>query len=313
MEDMKRYEPIWEEPQSTTWLGHTVFAPGKSNAGGYQLLESLNLAEELGVDRMGPYFSDPRAFTTVSRIVRKAIADSYTDEYLRQNGLASSLGDRISRPYAKKAAALMQADDPGPQKGPPEHTDAVVVIDRWGNIAALSHSINTLLWGTTGMVVDGIPIPDAAGFQQARLAGIKPGDPVPQDMASVIAMTGIRPVLAIASVGSSLIPETVRLVVLTLANQLDPLAAMAAPPVLLNLEPPKPGESFLTKPDLVPEGAYDPEFLERLQATGFKFEQRSKQEASAIKGTAVIGTIDPESGVFRGAETPGVFGFATAC
>jgi gamma-glutamyltranspeptidase len=125
-------------------------------------------------------------------------------------------------------------------------------------------------------------------------------------------MTGTKPVLAIASVGSSLIPETVRLVVLTLAHQLDPLAAMAAPPLLLNLEPAKAGESFASKPELVPEGAYDLEFLQRLKATGFKLEQRSRIEVGAIKGTAVMGTIDPQSGVLRGVETPEVFGFAAA-
>jgi hypothetical protein len=80
-----------------------------------------------------------------------------------------------------------------------DNSDSVVVVDRWGNVAALVHSINTVLWGTTGIVVGGIPIADAAGFQQARLAAIKPGDPVPQVEAPVIAMTGSKPVLAIAS------------------------------------------------------------------------------------------------------------------
>jgi len=85
--------------------------------------------------------------------------------------------------------------------------------------------------------VGGVPIPDAAGFQQATLAAIKPGDPVPNAMVPLIAMTEAEPVLAIASVGSSLIPETVRIVVGTLANHLDPLVVMAAPPLLLNMEP----------------------------------------------------------------------------
>lgn len=121
---------------------------------------------------------------------------------------------------------------------------------------------------------------------------IKPGDAVPQDIAPLIAMTGSRPVLAIACVGSSLIPETVRLVVGTLANHLDPLADMAGPPLLLHMEPTKGKEAFLTKPDLIPEGAYDPEFLERLRESGVTVEQKSQTEVYGIKGTAVMGTID---------------------
>jgi len=318
IEDMKRYQPIWEEPLSTTFLGHTVFAPGRSTEGGYQVLEALNLAEEFKLDQMGPYQKDPKTFRILSRILRSAELDSFDGpqmaEYKRQNGLSLSREDRITKPYAKALAALMikNRDEAQQQGSSLHHTDAIVVVDRWGNIAALSHSINTVLWGTTGMVVGGIPIPDAAGFQQARLAAIKPGDPVPQDMAPVIAMTGAKPVLAIASVGSSLIPETVRLVVGSLANHLDSQAVMAAPPLLLNMEPPKAGETGSPRPELVPAGAYDQEFLKQLQASGVNTESLSVPQVNTIRGTAVLATIDPESGVRRSVETPGVFDFAAA-
>ena len=289
MEDMRRYRPIWEEPLSTTFLGHTVFVPGKSNGGGSQVLEALNLAEELKLDRMGLYQKDPKAFRALSRILRKVESDSYVAAYDHTNELGSWPDDRISKAYARaQASALDEVRDP-PQTQDTHHSDSVVVVDRWGNVAALVHSINTVLWGTTGIVVGGIPISDAAGFQQARLAAIKPGDLVPQDEEPAIAMTGARPVLAVASVGASIVPETVRLVVETFANHLDPLAAMAAPPLLLNLEPAKADESFSTRPELVPEGAYDSEFLQNLRALGVNTEQKSKQEAITLKGTAVLG------------------------
>jgi hypothetical protein len=119
-------------------------------------------------------------------------------------------------------------------------------------------------------------------------------------------------VLAVASIGESLTPETVRVLVGALANQLDPLAVMAAPPLLVNDQPEKAGESFSTKPELVPEGAYDSEFLQHLRALGINTEQKSKQDANALRGTAVLVTIDSRSGVLRSAETPGVYGFAAA-
>jgi gamma-glutamyltranspeptidase/glutathione hydrolase len=312
MEDMKRYRPIWEDALSTTFLGNTVFVPGKSNGGGCQVLESLNLAEELKLDQMGSYPKDPKAFRALSRILRKVEYDSYVAEYQRPNESSSLSDNRISKVYAKaQASALDEVRDP-PQPEDTHHSDSVVVVDRWGNVAALVHTINTVLWGTTGIVVGGIPISDAAGFQQASMATIKPGDLVPQDMTPAIAMAGTRPVLAVASVGESLIPETVRVLVETLADHLDPLAVMAAPPLLVNGQPEKAGESFWTKPELVPEGAYDSEFLQHLRALGVNTEQKSKLEVSTLKGTAVLGTIDPQSGVLRSAETPGVFGFSAA-
>ena len=312
MEDMKRYEPIWEEPLSTTFLGHTVFVPGKSNGGGSQVLEGLNLAEELKLDQMGSYQKDPNAFGTLSRILRKVEYDSYVAKYLRPKESNSLSDDRISKAYAKaQASALDEVRDP-PRPEDTHHSDSVVVVDRWGNVAALVHTINTLLWGTTGIVVGGIPISDAAGFQQASMATIKPGDMVTHDMTPAIAMDGTRPVLAVASIGESLTPETLRVLVGTLANHLDPLAVMAGPPLLVNDQPEKAGESFSTKPELVPEGAYDLEFLQHLRTLGVNTEQKSKQEANTLRGTAVLGAIDVNSGAMRAAETPGVYGFAEA-
>jgi hypothetical protein len=42
------------------------------------------------------------------------------------------------------------------------HSDAVVAVDEEGNVAAICHTINTVLWGTTGIFVDGVSINDSA-------------------------------------------------------------------------------------------------------------------------------------------------------
>ena len=75
------------------------------------------------------------------------------------------------------------------------------MIDKEGNIAAMTHTINSVIWGDTGIVVGGIPIPDSAGFQQARLATIKPGDRLPNEMVQTIVFTGDKPILATAAIG----------------------------------------------------------------------------------------------------------------
>jgi hypothetical protein len=131
-------------------------------------------------------------------------------------------------------------------------------------------------------------------------------------MAPIIAMTGAKPVLAIASVGSSLIPETVRIVVGTLANHLDSLVVMAAPPLLINVEPSKTGDTPSGRAELVPEGAYDLDFLKDLHASGLNTESQSRGQVYTIRGTAVLVTIDPDSGIRQSVETPGIFDFATA-
>jgi gamma-glutamyltranspeptidase / glutathione hydrolase len=148
IEDMRNYQADWEEPLSTTFGGNTVFVPGKDNEGGHQLLEALNLIEELRLDQKGPYWQDPEAFGELSRIMQFVEIGPYvTPEvaaYQRKNGLSFSPEDRITKAYAKAMAPMLQGmQSQGPASDAPHHSAGVVVVDRWGNVAALVHSINT--------------------------------------------------------------------------------------------------------------------------------------------------------------------------
>ena len=196
MDDMKRYQPVWEELRSAGFLGYEVFGPGEGNVGSLQVLDALNLVEQRKTYEMGPYWKDWKAFRDLSAI-------------------------------------LQTVQTPGKAN----HSDAIVVVDRWGNIAALVHSINTAVWGTTGIVVGGVPIADAAGINKYRLVSLKPGARVPNEMAPIIVMKESKPVLATAAIGSSLTAETVRLLVGILGNRIDAATVMAAPPLLYNYEP----------------------------------------------------------------------------
>jgi gamma-glutamyltranspeptidase / glutathione hydrolase len=314
LEDMRNYHADWEEPLSTSFHGNTVFVPGKDNEGGHQLLEALNLIEELQLDQKRPYWEDPEAFGELSRVLQfveigpHVIPEVAT--YDAKHGLSFSPEDRITKAYAKAMAPMleeMQGQGPAPEA--PHHSAGVVVIDRWGNVAALVHSINTVPWGSTGIVVGGIPLSDAAGIQQTRLAAIKPGDRVPDDMAPSIVLNGKTPVLATASVGSSEIPETTRIVLGILAQHLDLPALLAAPPLLYNFEPPQAGETYTWKKQLIPEGAYSVEFLKSLETSRTNVRQESRTQVLVLKGTAAVATIDPKSGMRRSAEDPTIIDF----
>jgi gamma-glutamyltranspeptidase / glutathione hydrolase len=315
IEDMRDYQADWGEPLSTTFHGSTVFVPGKDSEGGQQLLEALNLIEEVQLDQKKAYWQDPEAFRQLSRILQFVEIGPYvTPEvaaYQRKNGLSFSPGDRITKAYAKAMAPMLAGmPEQGPAPDAPHHSAGVVVIDRWGNVAALVHSINTTPWGSTGIVVGGIPLSDAAGFQQARLAAIKPGDRVPDDMAPSIALNGKTPVLATATVGSSLLPETARIILGILGQHLDPPALLAAPPLLYNFEPPQAGETYTWKKQLIPEGAYSAEFLKSVAASGIKVREEGRVRVLTLRGTAAVATIDPKSGMRRSAEDPTIVDFA---
>ena len=313
LEDMRRYRPVWDEPRSTTFGDHTVFAPAGSNEGGRQILEALNLIEEMKLDRAQPYFKDWTTFRDLSALLQFVELQDYTppavSDFQRRNGLHFSQEDRVTKPYARAMAPLLQS---ALQPDPPRHSDAVVVVDRWGNVAALVHSINTANWGTTGIVVGGIPISDPASLQQWRLAAIQPGDRVPNDMAPVMVMHGAKPVMAVASVGASLTAETVRILLGALGNRLDLQTVMEAPPLLYNFQAPKAGETALQRTQFIPEAAYGPDFLRNLEASGVSIGKKSRLEVLTIKGTAVVGSFDPETAIWRTVETPALFDYAGA-
>lgn len=315
LEDMRNYRAEWQSPLTTTFGDNTVFVPGHGNEGGHQLLEALNLIQELELDKKRPYWSDPEVFGQLSRIMQFVEIGPYVTpevaKFQQQHGLTFSPEDRITKAYAKAMEPMIKdAQWQGSTREPSHHSAGVVVIDSHGNVAALVHSINTMPWGSTGIVVGGIPISDAAGFQQARLAAIKPGDRVPDDMAPSIVLQATSPVLATAAVGTSEIPETVRILLGALGNRVDPQGLLAAPPILYNFEPPQTGESYTWKRQLVPQGAYDAEFIKGLEASGVKIRQEPSGRVLVLRGTAAIGAIDLASRVRRSAENPAVIDFA---
>jgi len=117
---------------------------------------------------------------------------------------------------------------------------------RRANIASLVHTSNTVAWGSAGLIVGGVPIPDAAGLTALRFPSVKRGARIPHDMAPLIAFNDGRPVLAVATVGSSLVQESVEIMLGSLVDGGDIATALAAPPLLLSASQPQPsGAPFL--------------------------------------------------------------------
>ena len=114
--------------------------------------------------------------------------------------LAEGVGDPLTEPAALRdlIGIARRSMRPG------SHSDFVLAVDSYGAVAAACHSINTSLWGTTGLFAGGVSIPDAASFQQATLAELGPGDHVPSPANPAIALRDGVPVLASSSIGAGL-------------------------------------------------------------------------------------------------------------
>jgi hypothetical protein len=141
-----------------------------------------------------------------------------------------------------------------------------------------------------------------AFLNQAGGLSPKPGDVfIQKDLAETLR--------AVAELGSSYMytGEWGQQFVTAVKREGGKVSLQSAPPLLLNWEPGTPGEQFLDRAVAVPEGAYTPQFLEKLRASGITVAQKSKREA--FRGTAVLATLDPEQDIARSVEPPGYFWF----
>lgn len=230
LEDLKNYRVTWSDPLQTSFHGATAFAP--PTLGGQQFICSANLLDKylenrsqntvgeelfwlIKISRMGqilPYFTSEnvQAFvTSPHKILDKEFA-------------AVVWKNMQNREWLQKFESQVRLGKSG-------HSDAVVAIDREGNIAALTHTINTNTWGNTGLFIEGISIPDAASFQQQRMQQAGPGGRILNEIVPLIFVKNGKPVLACSSIGSGLHEETLQCVYNILCLDLDPKQAIEKP------------------------------------------------------------------------------------
>jgi gamma-glutamyltranspeptidase/glutathione hydrolase len=165
------------------------------------------------------------------------------------------------------------------------------------------------MWGDTGIVVDGIPIPDSAGFQQAALEYIKPGDRLPNTIIDTIAFEGGIPVLATASIGTSLVNESIRVLLGVLGQHQNLATVMAAPPLFAMTDFGAVDKIMSQWPVSIPQGVYGPDFIARLKALGLNLSEIPAADAAALRGTLAAVAIDPKTGQRTAVNQPGVMVF----
>jgi gamma-glutamyltranspeptidase/glutathione hydrolase len=182
------------------------------------VIEALNMIEAAGV-------GDPQASAeAMAGYIRMA----------RQGQILSQVpvAMRTDETWAKMLVAGIEEHQgvfvPGAEAHG-SHSDFVVVADKDGNVAAVCHSTNCIMWGTSGLFVDGISIPDAACFQQALLAAAGPGKHLPTPPEPLIVLKDGKVVLAGSSIGAGLHEVTVQCVSAILSGHDDLVGAVNRP------------------------------------------------------------------------------------
>jgi gamma-glutamyltranspeptidase/glutathione hydrolase len=224
-------------------------------------------------------------------------------ESLEVPGVDLSLPTRHTRATAE---ALWKAAQDGripsalvPGGTPSDHSEGIAVVDRWGNVVAMTHTINTGAWGNTGINVDGISIPDSAKFQQVQIANAGPGVRLPDPTSPLIVTRDGKPVISIGSIGSGLHYKTLCALTSMLDFDMDPKEAIDIGALM---------DSFAITGDVqaIGEGEFEPALISAVEAMGQQFRIDDEAHMGGGRGYLVVAAIDPETGRLE-AACPGEF------
>ena len=305
LNDMLAYKVTWSEPVQTSFLGYEVFASGLPAAGGVHVVEALNLAREAGLAGMPAPTKSAERFYWQSQIANVAALTDASDDRLaslgERLGMDITLRARAGRAYARALWAAITEGTIQLAKPPdgvlPGHSDAIVAIDQWGNVATMQHTINDFV---SDLYVDGVSISHAARFQQRRIARVESGQRVPSGANSVIIVRDGQPRAALASIGTGLNQAMFSAILNLLSAEMEIKQAVDGP--LLHLPTWSPDlEAFSAN---VIEGDFAAELLDRARTMGLDVavHQRPGLEVS---GSVLGATIDPVSGTINAAGARG--------
>ncbi|HEV2663799.1 MAG TPA: gamma-glutamyltransferase [Blastocatellia bacterium] len=315
--DLKAYRPTWSEPLQTSYRGYQVYSLGLPSLGGVNTIEALNLLEAADLKQYGHYTTSPETLYEFIRICRAGYFLSHwplqtLKTYLPDFDLAPEsrvkkesarlLWRKMHEPAWEKMLSVIAPKGKGDN-----HSAGVVAVDGQGNMAAVLHTINTGLWGNTGIFIDGVSIPDSAAFQQSLIVRIKPGDRLPDTTNPVIVLKNDRPYLASSSIGSALHQTTMSNLVNVLDFGMDLKKSIDTP----NFMGPYFG-NFVGLGSSVPqlymellaEGEFDENLVKAVVARGQAIKLLPKHETRTQIGYWVAIQIDPKTGKRIGVAPP---------
>lgn len=298
LEDLANYEVAWTESLHVGYRGYDVY----SIPSAFALAGGLNLLEVGRIAEMGHYADSPETLFWMLKILRTVRFDAERGHLIGGSRRSDWLDKAVAAEVWEhlQAEAAPAAADPGGRG--PGHSSSIVAVDGEGNVAAVLHSINTSLWGESGLVIDGVSIPDAATFQQALIDDTGPGKRLPTQTEPVIVLKEGKPVLATSAIGAAIDYDTIRVLFSALDFGMDPRESLDAAAILAPVD----------DTDRATAGEYSEELIQAVAELGLQLEVVEPRMARRFRGTGVMLVIDPETARMSGSASAMLNGGALA-
>jgi gamma-glutamyltranspeptidase/glutathione hydrolase len=320
LDDLAAYQATWTEPIRASYRGYDLYGAAWPTFGATATLEAMQVLENADLPNQPKYWESAETLYSFIEASHVQFLDgppgggvgvpegwaqkrfpttdlSLAGRLKKETGTFwwSQLNSPSWRALEQDAAAAQQQLSAELRQAPAGgggHSDAVVAVDQRGNVAALTHTINTALWGGTGINVGGISIPDAACFQQDLIRRVGPGTKLPDPTNPIIVTKSGDWVLAGSSIGAGLLENTLAVLVNVLDYGQDPYAALHAPQF---------SGGGLGSPQVLPDGDFSAELVAALNARGGHAILRPKAQVQGSFGSWISIQRDPKTGRLRGA------------
>jgi gamma-glutamyltranspeptidase/glutathione hydrolase len=300
LEDLAAYDVIWDEPLVADLGPYQLQTNRPPNDGGVNMVEAQQLAVAAGLAD-GPHWTTSGASLKKALDITQMYVLGYLPDAVKTQvypGIPFTPEARVQPARAADLWRRMQAGAvPFRWKAPAgHHSDDVVAIDKDGNIAAITQSINCVDWGRTAINIDGISIGDPASFQQAAIAKIPPGTRLPAPTETGILFRDGRPVLGFASMGSGLHQRTFQALLNVMRFGMTVDAAIDTADFLMPDTDLRTGQLTFR----VPKGRFSRDVLD---AVGYKYEEVDPTDMRfGGEGLWVAISRDPKTGLLRAAS-----------
>ena len=275
--DFSSYEAKPRPPVCGTYRGYRVCGMGPSSSGGFTVLATLKQLERFNLSALGP--QSPTTWHLIAESERLAYADR--DKYLADEDFVHvPLAGLIEPAYLERRSALISptsttAVQPGtpagagitctPASQPERGTSHFVVVDRWGDVASETSTIESSFG--SGLMVNGYYLnneltdfsfePEKDGCPVAnRVEGGK--RPRSSMSPTIVYAPDGHVVLAVGAAGGSTIPaQVIKTVIAAIDFHLPPQEAIGLPMIYA------PGDTLFVESGTFLEG-----MIPQLQALG---------------------------------------------
>ncbi len=236
-EDLENYQPVLRKPVVGNYRGYEIISMGPPSSGGVCLIELLNILENFDLKKYG--FGSSYTIHYLVEAMKRVYADRA--EYLGDPDFVQIPLDKLlSKEYAKELASEIDTFYATPSSriirsvSPTSegvHTTHYSVVDKWGNVVAVTTTINSYFGSM--VAVDGAGFflnnemddfsakpgaPNQFGLLGSKANSIQPGKRMLSSMTPTIVLKNGKPFLVLGSPGGSTIITSVLQVILNVVD-----------------------------------------------------------------------------------------------